>query len=163
MEGDDLEEAVEWCIENGPVEPPPPPRPKSAATDEAPLIGKRIVISGTSRKDMNGKDGVAVAFNPESGRYAIRLGDSLEPSLSLRPVNLVAYEEAFPHNAGAVPSQLPYGGDMMLAMRAQDRDAIRVLMKHRNAVEAGGGGKAGATGVGVPAAHAMASRKATEK
>ena len=99
----------------------------------------------------------------EKVRRQIRLGDSLEPSLSLRPVNLVAYEEAFPHNAGAVLTQLPYGGDMMLAMRAQDRDAIRVLMKHRNAVEAGGGDKAGATGVGVPSTHAMASKKATEK
>ena len=36
---------------------------------ECPLLGKRAVITGTSRGDLNGKTGVATSFDHARGRY----------------------------------------------------------------------------------------------
>ena len=44
---------------------------------ECPLLGKRIVITGTSREDLNGRAGVATSFDHARGRYVVEL-DSRE-------------------------------------------------------------------------------------
>ena len=40
---------------------------------ECPLLGKRAMITGTSRKDLNGQVGVARSFDEAKGRYVVRL------------------------------------------------------------------------------------------
>ena len=40
---------------------------------ECPLLGKQVVITGTSREDLNGKAGVATSFDHVRGRYAVVL------------------------------------------------------------------------------------------
>ena len=40
---------------------------------ECPLLGKRVVITGTSREDLNGRAGVATSFDHARGRYVVEL------------------------------------------------------------------------------------------
>ena len=40
---------------------------------ECPLLGKRVMITGTGRKDLNGRVGVARSFDEANGRYVVRL------------------------------------------------------------------------------------------
>ena len=42
---------------------------------ECPLLGKRVVITGTSREDLNGRVGVAQNFDAPKGRYVVQLDD----------------------------------------------------------------------------------------
>ena len=44
---------------------------------ECPLLGQRVVITGTSREDLNGRAGVATSFDHARGRYVVEL-DSRE-------------------------------------------------------------------------------------
>ena len=59
---------------------------------ECPLLGKRVVITGTSREDMNGRTGVATSFDHARGRYVVELGDRAgqneREKLKLKPGNL---------------------------------------------------------------------------
>ena len=59
---------------------------------ECPLLGKRVVITGTSRKDLNGKSGVATSFDHARGRYVVELdnsgGRNEKEKLKLKPENL---------------------------------------------------------------------------
>ena len=52
---------------------------------ECPLLGKRVVIIGTSREDLNGKAGVAVSFDHPRGRYVVSIK---ELSIKLKPENV---------------------------------------------------------------------------
>ena len=52
---------------------------------ECPLLGKRVVIIGTSREDLNGRAGVAVSFDHPRGRYVVSVG---ELSIKLKPGNV---------------------------------------------------------------------------
>ena len=45
--------------------------------NECPLLGKQVVITGTSREDLNGRAGVATSFDHARGRYVVEL-DSRE-------------------------------------------------------------------------------------
>ena len=60
---------------------------------ECPLLGKRVVITGTSREDLNGRAGVATSFDHDSDRYVVELDDSAgekeKAKLKLKPGNLV--------------------------------------------------------------------------
>ena len=38
---------------------------------ECPLLGQRVVITGTSREDLNGRAGVATSFDHARGRYVV--------------------------------------------------------------------------------------------
>ena len=40
---------------------------------ECPLLGQRVVITGTSREDLNGRAGVATSFDHTRGRYVVEL------------------------------------------------------------------------------------------
>ena len=40
---------------------------------ECPLLGQRVVITGTSRQDLNGRAGVATSFDHARGRYVVEL------------------------------------------------------------------------------------------
>ena len=59
---------------------------------ECPLLGKRVVITGTSRKDLNGRAGVATSFDHARGRYVVELdsrkGEKEKEQLKLKPENL---------------------------------------------------------------------------
>ena len=37
------------------------------------LLGKRVMITGTSREDLNGRVGVARSYDEANGRYVVRL------------------------------------------------------------------------------------------
>ena len=59
--------------------------------NECPLLGKRVVITGTSREDMNGRVGVARSFDEAKARYAVSLvarAGASEPALMIKPENL---------------------------------------------------------------------------
>ena len=59
---------------------------------ECPLLGQRVVITGTSREDMNGRAGVATSFDHARGRYVVELdskeGEKEKEQLKLKPQNL---------------------------------------------------------------------------
>ena len=57
----------------------------------SPLVGKRVVITGTSREDVNGRVGLALSFDESKGRYVVRLeeeGGGEGPTLKVKPGNL---------------------------------------------------------------------------
>ena len=61
--------------------------------NECPLLGKQVVITGTSREDLNGRAGVATTFDHARGRYVVELmgsseGQSEKERLKLKPGNL---------------------------------------------------------------------------
>ena len=41
---------------------------------ECPLLGKRVVIAGTSRENRNGMTGAATSFDHDRGRYVVVMG-----------------------------------------------------------------------------------------
>ena len=59
---------------------------------ECPLLGQRVVITGTSREDLNGRAGVATSFDHARGRYVVELdskeGETEKELLKLKPQNL---------------------------------------------------------------------------
>ena len=55
---------------------------------ECPLLGKRVVITGTSREDLNGKTGVATSFDHARGRYVVAFGKQGKKEVALRPQHL---------------------------------------------------------------------------
>ena len=60
---------------------------------ECPLLGKRVMITGTSREDLNGRVGVARSFDEAAGRYVVRLrgagvGKSATQEMKVKPANL---------------------------------------------------------------------------
>ena len=84
---------------------------------ECPLLGKRVVITGTSREDLNGRAGVATSFDHDHDRYLVELdGDAGEKEaqekLKLKPGGRgpgLGGEEAEQNGAG----ELITGGDYM--------------------------------------------------
>ena len=62
---------------------------------ECPLLGKRVMITGTSREDLNGRFGVARSFDEAAGRYVVRLrgagagvGKAAIREMKVKPANL---------------------------------------------------------------------------
>jgi len=57
---------------------------------ECPLLGKRVVIAGTSREDINGRTGMATSFDHARDRYVVELdaGGKGKGKLMLKPENL---------------------------------------------------------------------------
>ena len=55
---------------------------------ECPLLGKRVMITGTSREDLNGMTAMAASFDHVQGRYAVALDKQRGKELALRPQNL---------------------------------------------------------------------------
>ena len=59
---------------------------------ECPLLGKRVVITGTSREDLNGRTGMATSFDHDHDRYVVELdghrGEKQKGKLRLKPENL---------------------------------------------------------------------------
>ena len=57
----------------------------------SPLVGKRVVITGTSRDDLNGRFGVARSFDESKGRYVVELeeeGGTAALTLKVKPGNV---------------------------------------------------------------------------
>ena len=60
---------------------------------ECPLLGKRVMITGTRREDLNGRVGVARSFDEAAGRYVVRLrgagvGKTAIREMKVKPANL---------------------------------------------------------------------------
>ena len=55
---------------------------------ECPLLGKKVVVTGTSRADMNGMSGVATSFDHARGRYVVALDKQGGKEVAFRPQNL---------------------------------------------------------------------------
>ena len=55
---------------------------------ECPLLSKRVVITGTTREDFNGRIGVARSFDEAKGRYVVRLEGHGELTMKIKPENL---------------------------------------------------------------------------
>ena len=59
---------------------------------ECPLLGQRVVITGTSREDLNGRAGVATSFDHARVRYVVELdskeGEKEKERLKLKPEHL---------------------------------------------------------------------------
>ena len=60
---------------------------------ECPLLGTRVVITGTSREDLNGRAGVATTFDHARGRYVVELDrredETAKERLKLKPEDLM--------------------------------------------------------------------------
>ena len=57
------------------------------------LVGKRVIIFGTSRADLNGQKGSASTFDAAKGRYGVLL-DKTGKSFAIKPENLQIDKEA---------------------------------------------------------------------
>ena len=61
-------------------------------SSECPLLGKPVVVTGTSREDLNGRAGVAASFDHARGRYVVELdsgaGENKKEQLKIKPENL---------------------------------------------------------------------------
>lgn len=57
---------------------------------ECPLLGKRVVITGTSRENLNGESGVATSFDRARDRYVVKLDKEVRKEVSLMAKNLQA-------------------------------------------------------------------------
>ena len=56
---------------------------------ECPFLGKQVVITGTSREDLNGRTGTAASFDHARGRYVVELdGNGETQKHKLKPENL---------------------------------------------------------------------------
>ena len=59
---------------------------------ECPLLGTRVVITDTSRGDLNGRAGVAISFDHARDRYVVELdsreGENEKAQLKHKPENL---------------------------------------------------------------------------
>ena len=69
------------------------------ATDatHAPLLRRRVLLHGLSaRPELNGRTGVAVSFDPNTGRYGVQLDGSggRAEKVALRPANLLGDDAA---------------------------------------------------------------------
>lgn len=74
----------------------PPP-----AAANAPLLGKRVVIVGTSRLELNGRIGRAVSFSEPTGRYHVQLDTG--GTLALKSTNLTDLEAPTLRSRKSVP------------------------------------------------------------
>ena len=63
-------------------------------SSECPLLGKPVVVIGTSREDLNGRAGVALSFDHARGRYVVELGSGkggkTKEQLKIKPEDLRA-------------------------------------------------------------------------
>ena len=70
------------------------PRLEETIRTECPLLGKRVMITGTSREDLNGRVGMARLYDEANGRYVVRLrgparaGKTAVQEMKVKPVNL---------------------------------------------------------------------------
>ena len=55
---------------------------------ECPLLGKRVVITGTSREDLNGRAGKATSFDHDRDRYVVELDDDTDATQGKGKVRL---------------------------------------------------------------------------
>ena len=55
---------------------------------ECRLLGKRVVVTGTSREDLNGKTGMATSFDHARVRYTVVLDQPRGKEAALRPQHL---------------------------------------------------------------------------
>ena len=49
----------------------------------SPYVGKRVVVDGLSREELNGKKGLAVSFDDDKGRYNVKLDSGA--TIALKP------------------------------------------------------------------------------
>ena len=71
--------------------------------NECPLLGKRVVITGTSRQDLNGRTRLATSFGHDHDRYLVELdgqrGEKQKGKFRLKPGNLALVDRRrqYPH------------------------------------------------------------------
>ena len=99
----------------------------AAVSMAAPLVGRQVTISGlNSRPELNGKQGLAIAFHDDKGRYNVRLQSN--ETILLKPSNLTAADSG---GGGSGGGGMPgFGGGGMPGF--------------------GGGGMPGFGGAGMP-------------
>jgi hypothetical protein len=116
-------------------------RAAAAAAPQQQLLRRRVVLHGLSaRPELNGRAGVAVSFDPSTGRYGVQLDGSggRAEKVALRPANLVGDDADGPN--GDAPT--PTGG----------RHASAVTSAESAAATGGGSGAGGAAEAAEPAA-----------
>ena len=70
---------------------------------ECPLLGKRVIITGTTREDLNGQAGVATDFDHTKGRYVVTLNGKDGKVVKLKPEHV--HEEVPVSTSGAAEEQ----------------------------------------------------------
>jgi hypothetical protein len=72
------------------------------------LVGQRVCVFGTSRADLNGRQGVAEAFDAALGRYRVQMPTSEAVQLLAMQLNAAPAARAPP---GAAPAPPPPPGE----------------------------------------------------
>lgn len=77
----------------------------------APFVGKRVIVDGTSRADLNGQKGIAESYSRESFRYNVKLDSG--STVALKGANLLEASEQPPAGStGSAPSS-PSSGSVL--------------------------------------------------
>mmetsp|Transcript_124447 Transcript_124447/g.229295 ORF Transcript_124447/g.229295 Transcript_124447/m.229295 type:complete len:441 (-) Transcript_124447:65-1387(-) len=89
-----------------------PTTPTEVFEDPDGLLGKRVVIEGTSREDLNGRQGVAISFDSKAGRYGVRVDNGSRVALKPEKLREAAAVEATtaPQGTAAGPPRRPVYG-----------------------------------------------------
>uniref|UniRef100_A0A7S3FH35 Uncharacterized protein n=1 Tax=Haptolina ericina TaxID=156174 RepID=A0A7S3FH35_9EUKA len=86
----------------------------------APLVGRRVYIAGlASKPELNGKQGFAVSFNDDNGRYNVSI-DGHTDVMALKPVNVLPVEGAGAGAGGGGDSSDGSGGGVSEALSRID-------------------------------------------
>lgn len=83
-----------------------------AAEDPEGFLGKRVIIEGTSRDDLNGRQGVTISFDAKAGRYGVRVEDGSRIALKpekLRVAEAVEAGTTMQGTAAGPPKRPVYG------------------------------------------------------
>jgi len=133
----------------------------------APLVGRRVVVSGlTSKPELNGTKGTAASFDEDRGRYNVKL-DSTGSFMALKPASLTAETSDDAHfsggaGGGGMPSFGMPGGAPAAMLQALLARAAGLLPAGVSPVHAGLGALAvvyfvlPALGISLPLAMGVA-------
>lgn len=81
----------------------------------APFVGHRVEVTGTSRADLNGKKGMALAYDEGKGRYRVCIRGS---DMYLKPANLLMAPET-----GGTPKSMDEAREMAEELAGESRSA----------------------------------------
>mmetsp|Transcript_103478 Transcript_103478/g.301916 ORF Transcript_103478/g.301916 Transcript_103478/m.301916 type:complete len:504 (+) Transcript_103478:121-1632(+) len=95
-----------------------------------PFTGRRVVVRGTTREELNGSVGTALGYNQSSGRYNVRIDRG--PTIALKPEHLEETDQPEPEGvAHSMPSDSPLAAnDSPLRRGLYPFQPVRQMLAH---------------------------------